>query len=86
LANDINSLPDGADIQEKVTYQLVSQLALQALQGGRWGDQAMLPSFAQEATDNAAALAFCAYQFEIRMEQPGSHTSDLMLQSPRIAT
>jgi hypothetical protein len=86
LANDINSLPDGADIQEKVTYQLVSQLALQALQGGRWGDQAMLPSCAKEATDNATALAFCAYQFEIRMEQPGSHTSDLMLQSPRIAT
>lgn len=78
LANDINDLPEGADIQQKVTYQLVSQLAKQALQGGRWGEQAML--------EQDPVRGLFAYQFQLRMELPGSQSSQLMLQSPVIRT
>lgn len=74
LANDINDMPEGADIRERVTYQLVSQLARQALEGGSWGDQAMLASI--------PVGRLSAYQFEVRMELPGSPSSERMLQSP----
>lgn len=74
LANDINDLREGADIRERVTYQLVSQLARQALEGGSWGDQAMLASI--------PVGRLSAYQFEVRMELPGSPSSERMLQSP----
>jgi hypothetical protein len=33
LASDINALKDGEDIRERVTYQLVSRLAREALEG-----------------------------------------------------
>ena len=74
LANDINDLPEGADIRDRVTYQLVSQLARQAVEGGSRNDQAVM------APLTIGKLS--AYQFEIRMELPGSNRSDLMLQSP----
>ena len=77
LANDINDLPDGADIRDRVTYQLVSRLAHEAIQGGGWGNQAMM------AEPPVASLL--AFQFEVRMTVPGSDTSELMLQSPPIA-
>ena len=61
LAGDINELPEGADIQDRVSYQLVARLAQDAAQGGRWGDAPLL----------ALPLAACsAFQFELRMERP----------------
>ena len=78
LANDINDLPDGADIQHKVTYQLVSRLARQALEGGQWGDHKMM---AQEPVRD-----LYAFQFELRMELPGGQSSQLMLRSPELRT
>ncbi|WP_416561012.1 hypothetical protein ACHEXL_05515 [Limnohabitans sp. yimb22184] len=74
LANDINDLPEGADIRDRVTYQLVSQLARQAVEGGSRNDQAVMAQL--------TIGKLSAYQFEIRMELPGSNRSDLMLQSP----
>ena len=76
LANDINELPDGADIQQKITYQLVSQLARQALAGGQWGEHPMMAQ--------APVPGLCAFQFELRMELPGSQSSQLMLRSPEL--
>ena len=78
LANDINDLPDGTDIRECVTYQLVDQLARQAISGGRWGDQPMVPLHLGQVLS--------AYQFEVRMELPGGQSSHLMLQSPVLQT
>lgn len=74
LANDINDLPEGGDIRERVTYQLVTQMAKQAILGARWGDQPML------AQPPLQVLLAC--QFEVRMELPGGQSSQLMLQSP----
>jgi hypothetical protein len=78
LAHDVNSLPEGADIRDKVSYQLVSRWARQALSGGSWGDHAMIEA--------APLRVMRAYQFEIRMELPQAHHSELMLQSPEIRT
>jgi hypothetical protein len=76
LAHDINSLPEGADIREKVTYQLVGRWAQQALCGARWGEHPMI---------HAAPLRdMTAFQFEIRMELPLGNHSELMLQSPEM--
>lgn len=74
LANDINDLAEGADIRDRVTYQLVEQLAWQAISGECWGDQAMLPQHPE------AGLLAC--QFQVRMELPDGQNSQLMLQSP----
>lgn len=76
LANDVQDLPEGADIRQKVTYQLVSELAKQALAGGHWGDRSMMPQ--------APVPDLVAYQFELRLELPGSDSSHLMLQSPML--
>ncbi len=78
LANDINDLPDGADIRDRVTYQLVSRLAQQAIEGGSWGKDPML----RAAPDTRLA----AYQFELRVELPGGESSERMLQSPVVRT
>lgn len=78
LANDINDLPEGADIRDRVTYQLVGRLAQYAIQGGRWGNQPLLTDPPREA--------MVAFQFEVRMTEPGSDTSELMLQSPPLPT
>ncbi len=77
LANDINDLPDGADIQPKVTYQLVARLARQALEGGQWGNHPMM--------SQAPIRDLNAFQFQLRMELPGSQNSQLMLQSPELS-
>jgi hypothetical protein len=74
LANDINDLPEGADIRNRVTYQLVNQLAHQALCGTCWDDQPMVLE--------RPGAALSAYQFEVRMELPNGKNSQLMLQSP----
>jgi hypothetical protein len=78
LANDINDLAEGADIQDRVTYQLVDKLARQALRGESWGT---LPV---EAKHTRTALS--AYQFQVRMELPDGQNSQLMLQSPVVTT
>ena len=76
LASDINDLADGADIGQKVSYQLVSRLAQQAINGGQWGTHPMMVQ--------APVQDLLAFQFEIRMEMPGSPISQCMLQSPAI--
>ena len=78
LANDINDLPDGADIRDRVTYQLVSRLAQQAIEGGSWGNDPMLSS--------SPVKRLSAYQFELRVELPGGASSERMLQSPVVRT
>ncbi len=78
LANDINDLPERADVRDCVTYQLVSELARQAIEGGRWGDQAMI--------QQAPVSKLSAYQFEVRMELPEGQSNERMLQSPVIST
>ncbi len=78
LASDINDLPEGQDIQGCVSYQLVARLALEALRGGRWGEQPMLGHAMAEARH---------FQFELRMERtaaPGGTDSVLMLRSPEL--
>lgn len=74
LANDINDLADGADIRDRVTYQLVDQLARQAISGASWGKQPMMLL--------SPGHVLSAYQFEVRMELPDGQNSQLMLQSP----
>ncbi|MEK7347093.1 MAG: hypothetical protein AAB176_15550 [Pseudomonadota bacterium] len=76
LANDINDLPDGADIRERVTYQLVSRLAQQAVAGACWGDHPMIAQ--------APVRQLSAFQFEVRMVLPEGQRNELMLQSPVI--
>ena len=61
LAQDINDLPDGADLRDCVSYQLVARLAEDAVRGGRWGEVPLL------ARPTPGASAF---QFELRMERP----------------
>ncbi len=76
LAQDINDLPEGQSIGERVSFQLVSRLAHEAIMGGAWGDQAMLTQPAAQPS---------AWQFELRMERPAlpgqSADSVLMLRS-----
>lgn len=74
LANDINDLPDEGDVRTLVTYQLVTQLARQAMQGGCWGDQPMI-------ADNKTS-SMTGFQFEVRMELPEGDDSQTMLKSP----
>jgi hypothetical protein len=78
LANDINDLPDGADIRDRVTYQLVSRLAQQAIEGGCWGHDPMMQT--------SPATRLSAYQFELRVELPDGAASERMLQSPVVHT
>jgi len=77
LANDINDMPEGADIRDRVTYQLVDQLAHQAISGACWGDVPILSRLSTGAPT--------AYQFEVRMELPDGQNSQLMLQSPVVS-
>jgi hypothetical protein len=76
LAQDINDLPEGADPRDCVSYALVCRLAVDALRGGRWGDQPLIPQPMPDAR---------AWQLELRMEHPGlpGHPPEsvLMLQS-----
>lgn len=76
LAQDINDLPDGQDISQAVSFQLVRELARQAISGGRWGDQPMIVNSPPAAQ---------AWQFELRMERAALRDrpadSELMLRS-----
>lgn len=76
LAQDINELPEGADPRHCVSYALVCRLAVDALRGGRWGDQPLIEQPMPQAQ---------AWQMELRMEHPGlpgqAPESILMLQT-----
>ena len=74
LASDINDLPVEKDVRDLVTYQLVTRLARQAIQGDCWGDQPMI------AVKQPTTLR--AFQYELRMELPEGESSQTMLQSP----
>lgn len=76
LAQDINDLPEGADLSQCVSFELVRRLAQDAVRGGCWGPVPLA----------AASLAQAqAWQFELRMERPDlpgqSADSALMLRS-----
>lgn len=77
LSSDIQDLPEGADVQQRVTYQLVTRLAHDAIRGGRWdGPLGHTPMIATPLPEVAA------FQFEVRLERLGTDRSELLLQSP----
>jgi hypothetical protein len=76
LATDVHDLPENADIRSRVSYQLVTRLARDAVQGGRWADTPML-----QRTDGLRPLAF---QFEIRLLHLGQAGDAQLLLSPVI--
>ena len=65
LASDINELPEGADIGQCVSYQLVCRLAHQAITGDHWGGTPMLA-----LTPAQLPTGLDAFQFQVRMESP----------------
>ncbi len=78
LWSDVQDLPEGGDIRERVTYQLVSRLAHEAVHGGRWGEVPMLAT-PMPVPDH--------FQFELRMDALLENervpvSSELVLQSP----
>ena len=82
LWSDVQDLPEGGDIRERATYQLVTRLAHEAVRGGRWGEVAMLSAPSPDAPH---------FQFELRMDALLEHdrlpaSSELVLQSPVLAT
>jgi hypothetical protein len=77
LSSDIHDLPEGADVQQRVTYQLVTRLAHDAIRGGRWGQHGHdAPMISAKLPD------ITAFQFEVRLERLGTDRSELLLQSP----
>lgn len=77
LSSDIQDLPEGADIREKVSYQLVQRLAHAAIRGSGWGDSPMLDSAPVDAE---------AFQFEVRLHMLGTDHSEQALLSPVVPT
>ena len=82
LWSDVQDLPEGADIRERVTYQLVTRLAHEAVCGGRWGEVLMLAQAQPEARH---------FQFALRLDALLEHervpaSSELVLQSPVLPT
>jgi hypothetical protein len=76
LATDVHDLAENADIRDCVSYQLVTRLASDAVQGGRWADTPML-----QRPDGFTPQAF---QFEIRLLQLGQAGEAQLLLSPVI--
>jgi hypothetical protein len=74
LATDVHDLADDADIRDCVSYQLVTRLARDAVQGGCWADTPMV-----HCTDGFAPQAF---QFEIRLLRLGQTGDAQLLLSP----
>jgi hypothetical protein len=76
LAQDVNDLPEGADLSQCVSFELVRRLAQDAVSGGSWGPVPLTTS---------ALMPALAWQFELRMERPElpglSADSALMLRS-----
>ena len=83
LWSDIQDLPEDGDITQRVTYQLVTRLAHEAVRGGRWGEALMLPVILTGVPSH--------FQFELRMDALQEHqrvpaSSELVLQSPVLPT
>ena len=76
LATDVHDLAEKADIRDCVSYQLVTRLARDAVQGGRWADTPML-----QRPDGFSPQAF---QFEIRLLHLGQAGEAQLLLSPVI--
>ena len=74
LATDVHDLAENADIRDCVSYQLVTRLARDAVQGGCWADTPMV-----HCTDGFAPQAF---QFEIRLLRLGQTGDAQLLLSP----
>ena len=79
---DVQDLPEGGDIRERVTYALVTRLALEAVRGGRWGEVPMLAQACPGASHFQFALRMDALQEQDRMPV----RSELVLQSPVMPT
>lgn len=74
LATDVHDLAENADIRDCVSYQLVTRLARDAVQGGCWADTPMV-----FCPDGFAPQAF---QFEIRLLRLGQAGDAQLLLSP----
>jgi len=74
LASDVHDLAENADIRDCVSYQLVTRLARDAVQGGCWGDTPMV-----QQPDGFAPKAF---QFEVRLLRLGQPGDAQLLLSP----
>lgn len=74
LATDVHDLAENADIRDCVSYQLVTRLARDAVQGGCWDDTPMV-----HRPDGFAPQAF---QFEIRLLRLGQAGDEQLLLSP----
>ncbi len=74
LASDVHDLAENADIRDCVSYQLVTRLAREAVQGGCWADTPMV-----QRPDGLAPQAF---QFEIRLLRLGQPGDEQLLLSP----
>ena len=75
---DVQDLPEGGDIRERVTYQLVTRLAREAVRGGRWGEVPMLG----QACPGASHFQFALRLDALREEGGAPVVSELVLQSP----
>jgi hypothetical protein len=76
LATDVHDLAENADIRDCVSYQLVTRLARDAIQGGHWANTPML-----NCPDELPPQAF---QFEIRLLHLGQAGDEQLLLSPVI--
>ena len=79
---DVQDLPEGGDIRQRVTYQLVTRLAREAVRGGHWGEVPMLAQACPGARH---------FQFELRLDALHEQDrvpvrSELVLQSPVMPT
>lgn len=74
LATDVHDLAEHADIRDCVSYQLVTRLAHDAVDGGCWGDIPLI-----QQTDASAPEAF---QFEVRLLRLGQSGDEQLLLSP----
>jgi hypothetical protein len=74
LATDVHDLAENADIRDCVSYQLVTRLARDAVQGGCWADTPMV-----HRPDGFDPKAF---QFEVRLLRLGQPGDAQLLLSP----
>lgn len=79
LWSDLQDLPEQGDVRDRITYQLVTRLAHEAVRGAGWGNVPMAPG------QWPADLRY--FQFELRMDALLEHervpaSSAMVLQSP----
>lgn len=83
---DVQDLPEGGDIRERVTYELVTRLAREAVRGGCWGDVPMVAQVWPEASHFQFALRMDALREDLRDHERVPASSELVLQSPVLPT